>query len=159
MGQSRIYTFMVGVEQSTQPDAGTPTDDSDVIPYGWYLANVPGGRRVTSTFASPYSAVAGTSIAHGLLSTESDCIMYIKGSSGAVDMSANPQIAAGTRDGQRLVLMFTSDTDTVFLDNGNGLAMPNGNIRSALGTMLEFIWDSGQTTWRNTFWNNVGGII
>lgn len=159
MGQSRIYVFMVGVEQSTQPDPGTPSADADVVPYSWLIANYGKARRVTNTWGSPYSAQAGTSIAHGLQSTETDCLMYLKGNSGAVNMTADPQIAAGTRDGQRLVLIFTSDTDTVLLEDGTGLAMPNGNVRSASGTVLEFSWDSGQSLWRNTFWNNVGGIV
>lgn len=159
MGQSRIYRFVVGVEQAAQPDPGTPSDPADVVPFSYLTANYSKEKRVTSTWASPYSAVAGTSIAHGLQSDEDECLMYLKGNSGAVDMSADPQIAAGTKDGQRLQLIFTSDTDTVFLEDGTGLAMPNGNVRSAAGTILEFLWDNGQSTWRNSFWNNVGGIV
>ena len=159
MGQSRIYEFMVGVEQGSQPDPGTPANPSDVVPFDYLDDNYTKARRVTNTWDSPYSAQAGTSIAHGLLAKEGDCLMYLKGNSGAVDMSADPQIAAGTRDGQYLRLIFTSDTDTVLLEDGTGLAMPNGNIRSASGCVLDFFWDAGESLWRNSFWNNVGSLV
>lgn len=157
--QSRIYVFMAGVEQAAQPDAGTPSDSSDIIPYGWLIANFASRRKVTNTFGSPYSAQAGTSIAHGMTAQHDACLMYLKSNSGAVDMSANPQIAAGTADGQELELQFTSDTDTVLLEDGNGLAMPNGNVRSLQGTVLRFNWDNGSSLWRCTYWNNVGSLV
>lgn len=37
--QSRVYQFIVGIEQSTQPDPGTPSADADVVPYGWLTDN------------------------------------------------------------------------------------------------------------------------
>lgn len=154
----RIIEFITGIETSVQPDAGTPTDNNDVITLSYVTASMSLKRRVTSSFASPYSAVAGTSIAHGLLATEDSCLMFLKGSSGAVDMSANPQIAVGTRNGQVLELIFTSDTDTVLLENGNGLAMPQGSIRSKAGTIMRFHWDNGSSLWRNSYWNNIGDI-
>lgn len=157
--ENRVYRFLAGVEQDAAPDQGTPVDPADLITLSYLQTFVAAIKKITNTFASPYSAVAGTSIAHGMTSANLECEMYLKGSSGAVDMSANPQIAAGTKDGQRLTLVFTSDTDTVFLEDGTGIVMPNGNVRSALGTILQFDWDDGQSKWRNTFWNNVGGIV
>lgn len=157
--ESRLYRMNVAFETAALPDPGTPTNSYDLITLGYLDTNYSKKQRVTNTWSSPYSAVAGTSLAHGLTNKEDLCVMYLKGSSGAVDMSANPQIAAGTRDGQRLKLIFTSDTDTVLLEDGNGLAMPNGNVRSLAGTILEFIWDNDQSKWRNSFWNNVGGIL
>lgn len=157
--ESRLYRMNVAFETSVLPDPGTPVEDYDIITLGYLNDNYAKKRRVTNTWASPYSAQAGTSIAHGLLDTEDSCLMYVKGNSGAVDMSANPQIAAGTRDGQELHLVFTSDSDTVLLEDGNGLHMPQGPIRSALGCHIKFHWDAGQSLWRNSFWNSVGAIV
>ena len=157
--ESRLYRLNVAFETAALPDPGTPTNSYDLITLGYLDTNYAKKRRITSSWASPYSCVAGTSIAHGLLSTEDSCLMYLKGSSGAVDMSANPQIAAGTRDGQELHLIFTNDTDTVLLENGNGLHMPQGPIRSALGCHIKYHWDAAQSLWRNSFWNNIGAIV
>lgn len=157
--QSRVYVFMAGIEQAAQPDAGTPSDASDIVPYGWLTTNFALRRLVTNSYASPYSAQAGTSIAHGMTSVYDSCLLFLKSNSGAVDMSANPQIAAGTRNGQELELQFTSDTDTVLLEDGNGLSMPNGNVRSLAGTVLRFNWDNAASLWRCTYWNNVGSLV
>lgn len=155
--QNRIYTFIVGVEQDAAPDPGTPSEPADVVPFS-FLTEEYGKPKITGTWSSPYSAVAGTSIAHGMNSTHGSCVMYLKGNSGPVDMSADPQIAAGTRDGQELEMIFTSDSDTVFFEDGDGLSMPSGNRRSKQGTVLRWRWDEDQEEWRNTFWNNVGDI-
>ena len=64
------------------------------------------------------SATTDITAAGGITATKP--IMHIQGSGGAVDITANPQIAAGT-SGQILILEGTSDTNTVQLDNGNGL--------------------------------------
>lgn len=154
---SKRLDFITGIETSAQPDAGTPTDPNDVLTLSFMDANYSKKRRITNTWASPYSCVAGTSIAHGLLSTEDDGTIYVKGT-GGVDMSANPQVAAGTRDGQRLLIVGTSDTDNVYLEDGTGLSLPNGNRRLKNGSALELEWDNGQSLWRETFWNLVGDI-
>jgi len=157
--ESRLYRVNLAWETSALPDPGTPLQTYDLITLGYLSTYFSMGRRITNTFASPYSAVAGTSIAHGMTSSEQDCLMYLKGNSGAVDMSANPQIAAGTRDGQFLHLIFTSDTDTVLLETGNGLHMPQGQIRSKAGTHITFHWDNGSSLWRQSYWNGIGEIV
>lgn len=157
--ESRLFRMNVAFETSVLPDPGVPTNPSDLITLGFLSTFFAQRRRITNSWAIPYSALAATSIATGILAAEDDCIMYLKSNGGPVDMSASPQIAAGTRDGQGLLLIFTSNADTVFLEDGTGLDMPNGNVRSKLGTRLAFVWDNGQSVWRNTFWNNVGGIV
>jgi hypothetical protein len=49
----------------------------------------------------------------------------LEGSGGAVDISANPQIVHGF-DGQRITLEGTSATNTVKLDDGDGLKLAGG---------------------------------
>lgn len=158
MGESRLYRLNVAFETVALPDPGTPTNPYDLITLGYLETNYAKARRVTSSWSSPYSAVAGTSIAHGLLSTETDCVMYLKSNGGVVDMTAVPQIAAGTRDGQLLKLIFTNDTDRVLLQDGNGLYMPQGDRRSLAGTILDFTWSADQSKWFESFWNNVGDL-
>lgn len=69
--------------------------------------------------AGPYVVLAGTTIP---VTTS-----FIKvAPTAARDLTAvNPQIAAGT-DGQQLILMGTSDTNTVKLGSGNGLVLFGG---------------------------------
>jgi hypothetical protein len=153
----RRLDFITGIEASVQPDAGTPTDPNDLITLSYFSSHLV-TQRVTGSWGTPYSAVAGTSLAHGLLAIEDSCVMFLKSNGGAVDMSVNPQIAAGTKNGQKLQLIFTSATDTVLLEDGNGLKLLNGKRRSTLGTALEFTWDADSSLWIETFWNNVGDI-
>ncbi len=65
---------------------------------------------------------------------------FIQGSGGAVNISASPRIAAGTNAGQRLVLIGCSDTNTVTLQDGNGLLL-NGPITLINGSIIELLWD------------------
>lgn len=157
--ESRLYRMNVAFETSSLPDPGTPTNSYDLLTLGYLQANYTKDRRVTGASNAPYDCVAATSIAHAMELDEDECVMYVKGDSGAVDMVANPQIAAGTKNGQQLHLIFTSDTDTVLLEDGNGLHMPQGPIRSLAGTHIKFTWDSVASLWRNSFWNNVGNIV
>lgn len=156
--QSRQYTFIAGINQSAQPDPGTPTLNPDLITLEFFNDNAMRKQKITGAWDNPYLAVAATPIAHGM-TQEEFCVMYIKGTAGAVNMSANPQIAAGTIEGQVLKLIFTHATDTVLLQDSDGLAMPNGDIRSLEGTILEFVWDEVSQLWRNSFWNNVGTLV
>lgn len=101
-----------------------------------------GPGTVTGTRASPTSitAVGGITPTSGIaLET-----IFIQGSGGAVDVTANPQIAAGTVVGQILRLIGRSDTNTVLLENGTGLSL-NGNITMGDDDMINFFWDG--TSW------------
>ena len=78
-------------------------------------------------------------------------VVAIAGSGGAVTISANPQIAAGT-NGQRTRFLGTHDTNTVTFSNGIGILMlypgttvtlKNGdelivNYRTGLGWVEEY---------------------
>ena len=56
-------------------------------------------------------------------------------------MSANPQIEAGTQVGQQLVLVGRDDTNTVYLEDGNGLKM-NGPVTLSADSTITFVWDT-----------------
>lgn len=67
-------------------------------------------------------------------------LQFIQGSPGAVTISANPQILAGTILGQELLLCGVDDTNTVKLTNGNGLLL-NGDCILDDGQTLALFWD------------------
>jgi hypothetical protein len=101
-----------------------------------------GALLVTGTRASPSAIIAGTGIA--FTGTTARQMWFIQGSGGAVDVSANPQIAAATTVGQELVLVGRSDANTVTLEDGTGLDL-NGDITLAASTVLSLVWDG--TNW------------
>ena len=101
-----------------------------------------GAYGITGTRASPSAIVAGTGIAFTGASPRQ--LWFIEGSGGAVDVSANPQIAAGSAVGQELVLIGRSDTNTVTLEDGTGLDL-NGTMELGASSILNLVWDG--TNW------------
>jgi len=105
---------------------------------------------VTGTRAAPSAIVAGTGIA--FTGTKWVNTWFIQGSGGAVDVSANPQIAAATNPGQRLQLIGRSDTNTVLLEDGTGLEL-NGSWLGKASSVLDLIWDG--TNWLEVGRNSI----
>lgn len=97
---------------------------------------------VIGTRGSPTAIVAGSGIAAP--TTNADHLCYVQGSGGAVDVSANPQIGAGTRNGQRMTIRGRSAVNTVLLEHGNGLVM-NGAYNLGDDSQIVFRWDT--TNW------------
>lgn len=89
---------------------------------------------------SPSATVAITA-AGGITATKP--VMHVQGSGGPIDITANPQIAAGTA-GQLLILEGKSDTNTITLDNGNGLLIHG---RAILGDDDIIVLYMGSTAW------------
>ena len=85
------------------------------------------------------------------VTTAMQATSYIKvrGSGGHVDITANPQIALGTA-GQIITLQGSSDTQTVKLEDGNGLKL-SMSIPFTLknGDMIQLIYDGSD--WREMF--------
>lgn len=86
--------------------------------------------------ASLLSVVAATGIA-----TVADRIIPVESSTaGDSTVTANPAIVAGT-NGQRLTIIGTDDTKTVTFDDGNGLALDNGqSITLGENDVLELVF-------------------
>lgn len=122
---------------------GTPTNATDASTKG-YVDGL-SAPTITGTRALPQSIVAGTGIA--FVGTAWNSTWYIQGSGGAVDVSANPQIAAGTSVGQRLRLIARSNTNTVKLEDGTGLDL-NGMWIGEASSVLDLEWDG--TNWLET---------
>jgi len=92
---------------------------------------------------TPRDVVAGTGITSGashMSTTAVSQVVFIQGSGGAVNISANPQIEAHTVVGSRMVLIGRSDTNTVTLETGNGLDL-NGDAVMGASHVLELVWD------------------
>lgn len=106
---------------------------------------------VVGSHAAPSAIVAGTGIPAPATERTKH---YIQGSGGAVDVSANPQIAAGSLEGWELTLVGCSDTNTVLLENGDGLIM-NGPYTLVDGSIIRFTWDAGQSLWQEVCRNDL----
>jgi len=91
------------------------------------------------------SVVTSLTAAGGL--TITGPVMLVQGSGGAVTITANPQIPAGT-DGQTLTIIGQNDTNTVTFTDGNGLQMQAGqSFTLGSGDVLTLIYDKGLALW------------
>ena len=75
-------------------------------------------------------------------------IMRVAGSGGPVDITANPQIVAGV-DGQVVIIQGTNDTNTVQLDDGDGLSL-SASIVLGQNDNITLMYDSGESLWIET---------
>jgi hypothetical protein len=110
---------------------------TDILPKnaGDNLNMATGGVFIKSV-ASVFSVVAATGI-----NTITDMVIPIESSTvGNTTVTANPAIVAGT-NGQILTLIGTDDTKTVTFNDGNGLALDNGQpFTLGQNDILEFIF-------------------
>jgi hypothetical protein len=101
-------------------------------------------NREINTPSTTYNIVAGTGITLAMLENK---VIKIQGSGGAVDISANPQIADGI-DGQVIELWGKSNTNTVKLDTGNGLQLAGGtSFTLGLGDVIVLRYFSDVDLW------------
>lgn len=67
-------------------------------------------------------------------------IHFVRGSGGPVDVTAALQVSAGVRVGQELLVIGTSDAQTVQLSDGRGLSL-NGPCVLGANWLLGLFWD------------------
>lgn len=67
-------------------------------------------------------------------------LRFVKSNGGAVTVTANPQIAAGSNVGDEMLLIGTSNSDYLIFDTGTGLEL-NGPKQLKNGSKLHLIWD------------------
>ncbi len=97
------------------------------------------------------SSVQNITAAGGI--TVTNTIMQIQGSGGAIDITADPQIADGT-DGQLLIIHGESDTDTVTIEGGTGVHLHGGkNILGEKDVMM-LSYDATDDEWEEITRNN-----
>lgn len=77
--------------------------------------------------------------------TVTNPVMKVQGSGGAVTVTANPSIKPGY-DGQQIVIIGKSDTNTLTFSDGNGLALTASFTLGATDT-LSLVYDSQSATW------------
>jgi len=141
---ARLYEFNVGITASTQPDAGTPTLSNDLVTKGYLDAAFIQAPVVTGSTGTPSNITAGGGVAFVGTASQFLHLWFLQGSGGAVNITVNPQVAAGTAIGQRLILRGCSDTNTVTLEHGTGLSL-NGDCVLASGSVIELLWNG--TVW------------
>jgi hypothetical protein len=117
----------------------------------WTIVGGSGGGGavwvMTGTFAAPIAITALGGVS--LTASAEECICIV-GSGGAVDITANPQIAAGNANGDVVELIGTSDVNTVLFEDGTGLAL-NGPWLAQAGSTLSLRWDATSALWRERF--------
>ncbi len=81
--------------------------------------------------------------------------MQVVGSNQAVDITANPQIVRST-EGKVLTLVCVGSGVT--LDNATGLnLMGSSQFVMTSGSVIGFIYNTGNTAWNETFRDQIGG--
>jgi len=98
-------------------------------------------RLGTQTLSATDSIVLTGGSTHGITT------IPVVGNAAPVNLTSDPQILAGTVDGQRIVLIGTSDVNTITLENGAGLLLDVPVVLNTT-TFIEFSWDAGASLWR-----------
>ena len=81
-------------------------------------------------------------------------VLIVTGRGGSQDISINPQILAGT-NGQVLELIGGSDTNTLKIDDGNGVVTSGGASRTlGLGDVLRLRYISAIGSWVEISWSD-----
>lgn len=91
------------------------------------------------------SAVQSLSVGSSIAVTTS--IAKVIGNGGAINLTSNPQITDGT-DGQIIIIKGTNDTNTLTLDDGDGLSLTDG-ASFTLGNKdtMALMFDAGDDEW------------
>jgi hypothetical protein len=93
--------------------------------------------------ASPLSVTAagGITKAQGNMDPSvEEQVAFVQGSGGAVNISRNPQIQPHTLLGAKLTLVGKSETNTLTLEDGDGLSL-NGPAELGENDVLSLIWN------------------
>lgn len=127
------HNFLTGISTSGVPSAAQPafTDVSGTV-------SVAQMNTVTGSTGSPTAVTAAggiTAVAAVPFQTQ-----FVQGSGGAVTVTANPQIAAGSVVGQIYWVIATSDTNTVTIADGTGLSL-NGSFIMRANSALQLMWN------------------
>lgn len=136
----QVYGTNFTVSGSTITMAVAPAFGQYV--YSFYFVNpaaVPGSGGalvVSGTVASPIT-ITTSGITASVSQRQAQIVVS---SGGAVTVTANPQISAGTVLGQEMILTGTSDTNYPILNDGTGLAL-NGSMSLKNNSTIYLFWN------------------
>jgi len=116
----------------------------DLTSSKWRIIGGSGGGGVVATGTSAAPSEIALSGITATVGTDED--LYVDTASGEINVTANPQISAGTVEGQTLRVIGTSDVNYVVLETGNGLSL-NGPWSSYNASVLTLRWDKAATLW------------
>lgn len=91
-------------------------------------------------------ADTSTSLAASGTLTPTHPVHKVAGTGGAVTLDTTLAIAEGTGDGQLLILVGTSDTNTVTINNGANTAQ-NGPVTLGQYDVIRYRYDSTDSLW------------
>lgn len=118
----------------------------------WRVAGSVGGPpMVFGTRGSPELITAAVGInatATNMSATSIDQVIFVEGNGGPVNITATPQIQAGSIVGQRMQLVGRDNTNTVQINNVSGSVELNGNCILGLSDVLSLLFDG--TAWVET---------
>ena len=143
-----VGVFTIGAKkvQASKLDSGAAANGTVATADGSggvsYLAVPSGAPTIVGSTGSPTLITAAGGISFSGSSYNN--LNFIAGNAGAIDITATPQITAGTLVGQELQLISESATNTVKLDDGTGLLL-NGSWVGGLGSSITLRWDG--TVW------------
>ncbi len=100
--------------------------------------------KIDSNLVIVPSSTQNITAAGGITVTKAH--MRIQGDGGPIDITADPQIVAGT-DGQRVMLEGESNTNTVKIDQGTGIHLHGGSVTLGLYDVITFYYDSAASSW------------
>lgn len=133
-----IYVVAFAPVQTGNAGKFLSTDGTNT---SWQTVPSSGALTATGTGASPVTITAGGGITPSGVARE---VIYVASSSGAVAVTANPKIVAGTTVGQELLLFGTSATDYIILSDGTGISL-NGPINLTDNAAITLVWNG--TVW------------
>ncbi len=107
-----------------------------------------GAFGVTGSYTSP-TAVTTSGINYSSTPGHRQ-LMYIVSGGGAVNITNNPQISVPSDDGDELVIVGTSNSDTVLFEDGDGLSLTSSFLAKA-NSVLGLYWDDDNSLWKEYF--------
>lgn len=74
---------------------------------------------------------------------------YVASSGGVAPLAHNPQIAPGSQVGQKLILVGTSDANSIVVNDGTGVKLNGPSITLNASQKIQLDWDG--TQWNEDF--------
>lgn len=106
-----------------------------------------GAQVMTGSRASPQNITAAGGITY-VDGSNPRQTWFVQGNGAHIDITANPQISAGTNVGYELWFIGRNNDQTLKFENGTGLSM-NGECYLGADDVLAFMWDG--TNWVELF--------